>query len=68
MVYDASMQGLEKGITFEHALMANPRVRGALGTEELHALLDPTTYVGLAPMIVERVLTETRAAGWIKGL
>jgi len=37
----------------------------ALGTEELRALLDPTTYVGLAPEIVDRVLAETKASGWI---
>ena len=30
-----------------------------------HVLMDPS---GLAPAIVERVLAETRAAGWIKGL
>ena len=68
VVYEASMHGYDKGITFEHALMENPRVAQALGTEELRSLLDPTTYVGLAPAIVERVLAETRAAGWIKGL
>jgi hypothetical protein len=34
----------------------------------LQALLDPTTYVGLAPAIVARVLDQTRASGWIKGL
>jgi adenylosuccinate lyase len=68
VVYDASMHGITGGVTFEHALMGNPRVKQALGTEELNALLDPTTYVGLAPAIVERVLAETRAAGWIKSL
>ena len=68
VVYEASMQGFSKGITFEHALMENPRVKQALGPKSLQSLLDPTTYVGLAPAIVERVLAETRAAGWIKGL
>jgi adenylosuccinate lyase len=68
LVYDASMQGHDQGITFEQALMANPRVGQALARDELKALLDPTTYVGLAPAIVERMLAETRAAGWIKAL
>jgi adenylosuccinate lyase len=45
--------------------MANPQVKAALGAGELNALLDPTTYVGLAPAIVERVLAETRASGWL---
>jgi adenylosuccinate lyase len=59
------MQGHDEGITFEQALMGNPRVGQALGRDELDALLDPTTYVGLAPAIVERALADTRAAGWI---
>jgi adenylosuccinate lyase len=37
-------------------------------TKELAALLDPATYVGLAPAIVDRVLAATRASGWIKSL
>jgi len=68
LVYDLSMQGISKGITFRQALMASAQVQRAIGTEELEALLDPTTYVGLAPQIVERVLAETRASGWITSL
>jgi adenylosuccinate lyase len=65
VVYHASMQGYEQGITFEQALMANPQAKDAIGTAELQALLDPTTYVGLALAIVDRVLARTRASGWI---
>jgi adenylosuccinate lyase len=65
VVYHASMQGYEQGITFEQALMANPQAKDAIGAAELQALLDPTTYVGLAPAIVDRVLARTRASGWI---
>jgi adenylosuccinate lyase len=65
VVYHASMQGYTQGITFEQALMASPEAKDAISTGELQALLDPTTYVGLAPAIVERVLARTRAAGWI---
>jgi adenylosuccinate lyase len=64
LVYDVSMRGIEAGTTFEQALTADPRAQKALGAEELRALLDPTTYVGLAPEIVDRVLAETKAAGW----
>jgi adenylosuccinate lyase len=67
-VYDASMRGFAQNMTFEQALMENPRVKAALGSDELQSLLDPTTYVGLAPTIVERVLAETRASGWIGSL
>jgi hypothetical protein len=41
-------------------------VRDAIGTQALEALLDPTTYVGFAPQIVARVLTEARRYGWME--
>jgi adenylosuccinate lyase len=65
VVYEAAMHGYEQGVTFEQALSASPQAKDAIGTTELRALLDPTTYVGLAPAIVERVLAHTRAAGWM---
>jgi adenylosuccinate lyase len=65
LVYEASMHGIENGVTFERALMENAKVRGALTSDELRAALDPTTYVGHAPQIVERVLKEQRASGWL---
>jgi adenylosuccinate lyase len=67
LVYEVAMRGVEQGITFEAALMADPQAKGALGRDELHALLDPTTYVGLAPTIVERVLAQAKATGWMEG-
>jgi len=50
----------------EHALLENPRVNGALGTEELQSLLDPTTYVGLAPAIFGPLMNVTGSilASW----
>jgi adenylosuccinate lyase len=68
MVYEAAMRGISGHTTFEQELMADARVKQALGADELKLLLDPTTYVGLAPDIVERVLAETRASGWIGSL
>jgi adenylosuccinate lyase len=65
LVYEVSMHGLEHGLSFAAALERDERVRQALTREELAALLDPATYVGLAPQIVERVLAETRASGWL---
>ena len=32
---------------------------------EVKAVLDPTTYVGRAPEIVDEVLEQQRAAGWL---
>src|SRR3990170_3246172 len=65
LVYGASMHGLERGIGFEQALMRDERVRAALTPEELRRVLVPTTYSGLASQIVDQVLAETRAAGWL---
>ena len=62
LVYEASMHGIEQGVTFERSLMENAKVRGALSADELRAALDPTTYVGHAPRIVERVV---KAQTWI---
>ena len=65
LVYEASMHGIEHGVSFERALMQDQRVAAALTPEELRKALDPTTYVGLAPQIVDNVLAQTRASGWL---
>jgi len=65
VVYEASMRGLENGIAFERALMEHEKVRGAITPEALRAALDPATYVGHAPEIVDRVLAAQRANGWM---
>ena len=64
LVYEASMHGIEKGVTFERALMENKQVRDALTADELRAVLDPTTYIGHATQIVERVVKEQES--WLK--
>jgi adenylosuccinate lyase len=65
LVYAVAMRGIDQGTTFEQALTADAQVQNALAPEELRALLDPTTYVGLAPEIVDRVLAQSKAAGWM---
>jgi adenylosuccinate lyase len=65
LVYEASMHGIEHGVAFEQALMQDKRVAAALKPEELRKALDPTTYVGHAPQIVDQVLAQTRASGWL---
>jgi len=64
LVYEVAMRGITDGITFEQALLADGRVKEAIGSE-LPRLLDPASYVGLAPAITARVLAETRASGWL---
>jgi adenylosuccinate lyase len=65
LVYEASMHGIEHGVSFEQALMLDQRVAAALPPAELRKVLDPTTYVGLAPQIVDKVLAEVKASGWL---
>ena len=65
LVYEASMRGMGRGMSFEQALMQNERVRQAMSSEELKAVLDPTTYIGRAPEIVDGVLAQTRRSGWL---
>ena len=65
LVYEASMHGIERGISFEEALLQNRKVKEALDTGTLRAALDPVTYVGHAPQIVDQVLAETKASGWL---
>ncbi len=65
LVYEASMHGIEHGVSFEQALLQNRKVKDALPPEALRAALDPTTYIGLAPQIVDKVLADARASGWL---
>ena len=65
VVYEACMHGQTHGLTLEQALRADPRVGDALDADALRAVLDPTTYVGSAPAIVERALAATKAEGWL---
>ena len=46
--------------------MENRKLRDALSAD-VRAVLDPTTYVGRAPQIVERVLAQQTESGWING-
>ena len=63
---DMMMAALEGGMTFEAALMNDQRVRAALADTELQAALDPTSYVGRAPEIVDQVLAQVRGKGWLE--
>ena len=65
LVYEASMHGIENNISFEDALLQNEQVKKAMTLAEVKAVLDPTTYVGRAPEIVDEVLEQQRAAGWL---
>lgn len=63
VVYLAAMKGIEAGLSFKESLLSNESIRGAVHEEELDKLLDPTTYVGLSPEIVDHVIAEVKAGG-----
>jgi adenylosuccinate lyase len=65
VVYEASMHAQEHGGALEAALARDPRVKGVASAADLAAILDPTTYVGLAPELVDRALAQTKAEGWL---
>ncbi|PYI50853.1 adenylosuccinate lyase [Paenibacillus flagellatus] len=66
VVYELCMKSVEDGVPFREALMADARIREAIGEEELENLMDPATYLGSAPEIVDRVLAAAEAAGWLR--
>lgn len=66
VVYEAAMAAQETGGTLEAALLRDARVKDVAGSAELAAILDPTTYVGLAPELVDRALAQTRAERWLE--
>lgn len=65
LVYEACMHGIERGLTLDQALAADPRVGAAFAPGTLRAVLDPTTYLGTAPVVVDRVLADACASGWL---
>jgi adenylosuccinate lyase len=66
VVYEAAMAAQERGGTLEDALARDPRVASVATSAELAGILDPTTYVGLAPELVDRALAQTKAEGWFE--
>ena len=58
VVYEASMNGVESGMGFVEALLADSRVTAHLDREEIESLFDLEKVLGAAPDFVDRVLGE----------
>ena len=56
LVYDASMAGVEQGLSLREALAASPEVGRHLSPTELDALCDPAAAVDQAPEVVDEIL------------
>ena len=58
LVYEASMAGIEAGLSFRAALEAAPAITKVLSAAELDELLDVDAAVGEAPEIVDEILAS----------
>jgi adenylosuccinate lyase len=58
LAYEASMAGIEAGLSFREALEAVPAITKVLSPAELDELLDPSTAVGEAPEVVDEILAS----------
>jgi adenylosuccinate lyase len=56
VVYDVAVRAQQEGLAFRDALLAEPRVVPHLSRAALDELLDPATYLGLAPALVDGVV------------
>ena len=61
-IRDMAHEARDSGATLREAVMADDTVRQALGDAQIDALLDPTTYLGLAAEQVDAVIAAARAA------
>lgn len=61
VVYKSCMEAYEKEIPLKDVLMRTPEVTEAFTEDEIVHMLNPRTYVGLAPQFVDRVLAKYRA-------
>lgn len=62
IVYEISMQGIETNKSFKEVLTESKLVTEFLSETEIEALLDPTTYVGYAPTLVDEFIIKTQHA------
>ncbi|GGC18903.1 adenylosuccinate lyase [Pseudoduganella buxea] len=62
LVHEISLAARESGTAFRDALLRDKRLQGCFAPQELEALLDPATYVGLAAEMVDLVTGRTAHA------
>ena len=58
IVYKSCMQAYEKEIPLKDVLMCTPEVVDAFTEEEIDHMLDPHSYIGLAPEFTDQVLRK----------
>lgn len=60
IIYAASMRGVEQGLTFKEALLADARIAARLSGQDIDALLDYRAHIGMIPQMVDRVVACAR--------
>jgi 3-carboxy-cis,cis-muconate cycloisomerase len=60
IVYDACRLATEKGLTLAEALAADERIRRHIDRAAIDRLTAPKNYLGLAPQMVDRVLSSAK--------
>jgi adenylosuccinate lyase len=58
LVYEASMAGIEAGLSFRDALDAVPAITKVLSPAEIDDLLDLDAAIGEAPEVVDEILAS----------
>lgn len=61
VVRAAAMRALEGGVSFRDALLGEPEVSSSLSADEIDALLDHRSYIGLAPQAVDRAVAYIKS-------
>jgi len=59
VVYDACRLANEKGLSLKDALASDPRVAARIDGATIERLTSPENYLGLAPLMVDRVLAAS---------
>jgi adenylosuccinate lyase len=65
VVYEAALAGRNRGVSFEAALLADPRIAGQLTPEQIARCLDPRAALGAAPAFVDRVVGAAARRGTV---
>ncbi|MEW5423316.1 adenylosuccinate lyase [Amorphus sp. 3PC139-8] len=64
-LYEASMSGIEKGLSFADALRAHHEVADVFTDEEIEKLTEPSRYLGAVGESIDRVLARETGAAWL---
>ena len=64
-LYEASMNGIEKGLSFGEALRAHHEVAGVFTEDEIEVLIEPGKYLGAVGESIDRVLARESNAPWL---